>query len=120
MNKRIMIVDDDRALLEELEESLILNDYDVVAVSDSRRVMEEFNRRIPDLILLDLKMPEESGFQVACKCKYFSQLKGIPIIAMSAHYQESYALALKNYGIQDYVKKPFDVIDVILKIERAL
>lgn len=115
-----MIVDDDVALLQELEESLTLNDYEVVVVSDSRRVMDEFSRKNPDLILLDLKMPEESGFQVACKCKYFSQLKKIPIIAMSAHYQESYALALKNYGFQDYLRKPFDVIDVILKIERAL
>lgn len=120
MNKRIMIVDDDAELLEELKESLLLSDYEVVAVNNSVEALDTAIRTRPDLILLDIKMPDESGLQVACKLKYFSAFKNTPILAMTAYPKEKYMHHLKEYGIQDCIKKPFTDLDVISKIEEFL
>ncbi len=117
--KKIMIVDDDREFLQELQETLQLNDYDVTAVEDATEAMDAALRVRPDLILLDLKMPLESGFQVACKLKYFSQLNNIPIIAMTGHFKDSYPPLLQTYRINGCIRKPFDTVEVVSKIENA-
>jgi DNA-binding response OmpR family regulator len=120
MDKKILIVDDDKDFLEELRESLVLNEYDVVALNDPNEALDVATREKPDVIILDIKMPEESGFQVACKLKFFSGLSHIPIIAMTGHFKDEYIPLMNTYGIKHYIKKPFDCIDIISRIERAV
>ena len=119
VKKRILIIDDDREFLEELQETLRLNDYEVTAVEDATEAMAIALRVAPDLILLDLKMPLESGFQVACKLKYFSHLKSVPIIAMTGYFRESYLPLLETYRISAYIRKPFGTVEIVSKIENA-
>lgn len=112
-----MIVDDDQEFLEELSETLRLSEYEVIPVNDPVYAVDTVISKRPDLVLLDLKMPDESGFQIACELKYFQGLRNIPTIAMTAFFKEGYLALMKTYGIQDYLKKPFNELDVISKIE---
>lgn len=120
MNKKIMIVDDDKEFLEELKETLALSGYDMLAVEDPARVLETARLEKPEVILLDLKMPQKSGFQVADELRHFSELSNIPIIAMSAYLKDDYVSLLNMCGIKRCLKKPFYPLDVIAEIENAL
>lgn len=120
MKNRIMVIDDDKEFLEEIRESLVLSDYEVVTVANPSDAIEEVIRTKPDLILLDIKMPEESGFQVACKIKYFSALRSIPIIAVTGYLNQRHRASIKGYGIRSYLTKPLDPVNLVLEIERAL
>jgi CheY-like chemotaxis protein len=119
MDKKIMVIDDDKDFLDELKESLVLNEYEVVAVHEPGSTLEVAAREKPDVILLDLKMPGESGLQLACQLKFFSSLSHIPIIVMTAYFKDEYIPFMKAYGVSSYIKKPFDMMDIISKIERA-
>ena len=117
---RVLVIDDDKLLLRELKDTLSLNGYEVVAVSHPSNATEIIEQVQPDVILLDLVMPDESGFQVACKINYFSSLARIPIIAMTGYFKDSYLPLMNGYGIKDYLKKPFDPLELIAKIESVI
>jgi two-component system response regulator AdeR len=120
MNKKIMVVDDNKEFLEELKETLVLSGYDVYALDDASIAMDTATRINPDLILLDLKMPQKSGFQVADELKHFSELSNTPIIAMTGFFKDDYGPLLNISGIHRCLKKPFNPLDVIAQIEAAL
>jgi len=116
-----MIVEDDKESLEELQEILVSVGYDVKAIDDPASALEAANTTKPDCILLDLKMPKKSGFQVADELKHFSKVGRIPIIAMTAFFTETeHSLLLKMCGIRKCLRKPLDPIEVIEQIEIAL
>ncbi|MDD5730769.1 MAG: response regulator [Candidatus Omnitrophica bacterium] len=120
MSKKVMVVDDDQEFLEELNETLDLSGYAVVTVNNATKVAEEANREKPDVILLDLKMPEKSGFQVADELKHISELAHVPIIVMTAFFKDDYLPLLSICGIHKCLKKPFNPLDVIAQIEEAI
>jgi len=113
-----MIVDDDKECLEELQEILVSVGYEVEAINDSLLVLEAASRTNPDCILLDLKMPNKSGFRVADELRH---LKHIPIIAITAFFNETeHSLLMKLCGIKKCMKKPFNPAEVIEQIEMVL
>jgi DNA-binding response OmpR family regulator len=120
MNKKIMIVDDDKEFLDELRETLSLSGYDLIAVNDPTLVLEMVRSEKPDVLLLDLKMQKMSGFQVADELKYLSESAHMPIIAISAFIKNDYAPMLNICGIRCHLNKPFRPLDVIAKIEEVL
>jgi DNA-binding response OmpR family regulator len=118
---RIMIVDDNVELLEELENLLNLGGYNVSAISDGTKVLEAALKDKPDLILLDLKMSPKSGFQIADEARHSSVLKNIPIVAMTGFFTEKqHFLMMKLCGIKTSILKPFRPLNLITKIEFAL
>lgn len=119
-SKKVMIVDDDKEFLYELEEALVLSGYDLVAVNDSLSALHIAAKITPDVILLDLRMPGKSGFQLADEIRRFSGLEDTPIIAMSGLFKDEYIPFLKMCGIKKCLKKPFNPLDVIAEIEVAL
>lgn len=119
-NKKVMIVDDDKEFLEELEETLTLSGYDMVAVNDASSALDIAAKTSPDIILIDLKMPKKTGFQLADELRHLSGLKHIPVIAMTGFFKEGYGPLLHICGIKRCLKKPFSPLDVIAEIEEAL
>jgi DNA-binding response OmpR family regulator len=118
---KIMIVDDDREFLEELKETLDLNGFEVIGVNDSTKVKEMVKNTKPDVIMLDLKMDDMSGFEVAEELKQFSNTMQIPIIAMTGFFKEDEHIPLLNIcGIKKCIAKPFNPKDVIKTIEAVL
>ena len=119
-NKKVMIVDDDTEFLEELNEMMSMGGYEMIPVNDSTTAVDIAAREKPDLIILDLKMPGKSGFQLAEEIRRFPELEKIPIIAMSAFFKDEYTLLLNIFGIKKCLKKPFNPLEVITAVEAAL
>jgi len=119
--KRVMIVDDDTNLVNELKNLFTINNLEVETLSDAAYVVRIAEVKQPDVILLDMKMPGKSGFQVADDLKQFSATAKIPIIAMTGHYtQPQHKNFMISLGISDCIIKPFDPQDVILKIHQFM
>jgi len=119
-NKKVMIVDDDKEFLEELEDVLADSGYDLVAVTDSIKVLDVALRIKPDVIIMDLKMPYRSGFQLADELRRYSELQHVPILAMTAFFKNDYTQLMDSCGIKKCLQKPFNPLDVIAEIERAM
>ncbi|MEW6102179.1 MAG: response regulator [Candidatus Omnitrophota bacterium] len=117
---RVMIVDDDKEFLEELKETLALSGYEVVEASDSNEAAGIATKTKPDIVVMDLKMPNKSGFQLADEFKHSDQLHNIPLIAMSAFFKEELFPLMKSCGILKCIKKPFNPLDIIAQIENVL
>ena len=118
---KIMIVDDNRELLEELEEILSAKGYTVDTVGDSEQALALAHQIKPDLVLVDLKMIPKSGFQVADELRHSLYLRDVPIIAMTGFFTEKeHVLMMKLCGIKAFILKPFKPSNLIAKIEFAL
>lgn len=118
---RVLIVDDDKEFREELRETLDLSGYEVIEVEDARAVQNTASRTSPDVIVLDLKMDDMNGFEVAEELKRFTTTVGIPVIAMTGFFREDEHAPLMNIcGITTCIKKPFNPLDVIAAIEAAM
>lgn len=117
VNKKVMIVDDDREFLGELEDTLAQCGYDLIAVNDSVAALDTAARVRPDVILIDLKMPKKTGFQLADELRHLSGFSNIPIIAMTGFFKEGYGPLLNICGITRCLRKPFNALDVIAEIE---
>ena len=118
---RIMIVDDNTELLEELGNLLRLGGYDVIPISDGTKVFDTALKNKPDLFLLDLKMSPKNGFQIADEARNSLLLKDVPIIAMTGFFTDKqHFLMMKLCGIKTSILKPFKPLNLITKIEFAL
>lgn len=117
----IMIVDDNKNILDEMREILSLSGYRVVGVADSQKAAGIAQRIKPDLILLDLRMAGKNGFEVAKELKGAFSTAGIPIVAMSGYFpvDDSGMLFEKSF-MKAFLKKPFAISDLITQIEVIL
>ena len=120
-NPKILIVDDNVELLEELQDMLSQSGYDVETTSDAEKAFSLAHEMKPSLILLDLKMSPKSGFQVADELRHSLQMKEVPIIAMTGFFTEKeHVLMMKLCGIKTFILKPFQPVNLISKVEFAL
>ncbi|MEI7998122.1 MAG: response regulator [Candidatus Omnitrophota bacterium] len=118
---KIMIVDDDVELLEELKEVLSFNNYEVEAMFNSALVFEVACEKKPDLIILDLKMKNKSGFQLADELYNSFKTKNIPLIAITGFFTEKeHVLMMKMCGIKNIILKPFEPESLLAKIASVL
>jgi len=116
-----MIVDDDKDLLDELQETLSMKGYYTLAINDSASAVDAACSSKPDVILLDIKMDGMSGFQVAQSLRRLPSTAIIPIIAMTGMcIQENHLSAMKLWGMDVCIEKPFNPHDLILSIQRVL
>lgn len=119
--ERIMVVDDNTELLEELKEILALSGYEPLVISDSTVTLERARKFRPHVIILDLRMNQMNGFQVAKKLKQFKQTASIPIIAMSGYFPIEKDFSLLDLSdMSARLKKPFAISDLITQIENIL
>ena len=119
--KVVMIVDSDTILLGELKSMIESYDLEVETLTDGAIAVRIAEEKQPDIILLDMKMPGKSGFQVADDLKQFTATSEIPIIAMTSHYTEpQHKNFMISLGISDCIIKPFDPREVILKIREFI
>ncbi|MGA1867772.1 MAG: response regulator [bacterium] len=118
--RKIMIVDDNKDLLNELQEILLSSGYETIAIDDCAAVMHIAHNEKPDVILLDLKMDTMSGFQIARRLKGLSATAHIPIIAMTGVFtSEDNYLFMNTCGIKMCIEKPFNPRDVLARIEEV-
>jgi DNA-binding response OmpR family regulator len=119
--KKVMIVDDDKEFLEELQETLFLNGYEVIKIDDPHRVLDSAGNTKPDIILLDLKMDNFSGFEIADELSRFTKTVHIPVVAMTGFFTENeHASLMSLCGINKCIAKPFSAEQIVTAIEFEL
>jgi DNA-binding response OmpR family regulator len=115
---KIFYVEDEPFLAKIVKESLEMRDFDVVLIPDGQQAIDTFSTILPDICLLDVMLPSVDGFQLG---KYIrSQNATIPIIYITAKTQTQDILAGFEHGGNDYIKKPFSVEEVIVRINNLL
>jgi len=119
--KIVLLVDDDREFLSELQESLALSGYIPVTATTGPEALKAAYRLRPDAILLDLKLGRENGFTVAAKLRKDPHTAGIPIIMMSGYFHgDAPTGPLAPSAINIYLNKPFSQRDVVRSIQTVL
>lgn len=117
---KVMMIDDDKEFLSELTESLSLVGYETVPVGDALQAVEKALTIKPDIILVDLKMPRLNGFSLTAELKHFTETMNVPVIAITGYFREDYVALMNLCGIHGILRKPFNVLEAITKIEEAL
>jgi two-component system KDP operon response regulator KdpE len=118
--KTILIVDDDKDLLLALSVRLASVGYHILRAPDAATAILKAAQDKPDLILLDLGLPDGNGFFVMDVVKQLSSAANIPVIVVSARPQDVYKEAAILAGAKDYFQKPYHNDDLMAAIERAL
>ena len=115
--KRILIVEDDLAILRGLKDNLEYESYEVVTAVDGERGYALLKEKKPDLVILDLMLPGMSGFELCRKAR----AGGLhtPILMLTARGEEKDRVAGLDLGADDYVTKPFSVPELLARV-RAL
>ena len=114
----VLVVDDDASNLLELA-SILKTDYKVYAVKSGAAAIEKANESLPDVMLLDVIMPDLSGFEVLDELKKFDKTKDIPVIFITG-INESEIAEMAGGETVNYINKPFNEIVVKQMIERVL
>jgi CheY-like chemotaxis protein len=117
---RVMAVDDDHVIRGLLEVNLEMEGHDVITAVDGRDALDKVHSQAPDLILLDVMMPNVNGWQVAETLKGDPATRHIPIIFLSARAMEADVRKGTDLGVEAYVTKPFDPIDLMDLVHRLL
>jgi len=114
---RVMIVDDEGPILRVLKPSLAAAGYEVIDVDNGREALTLAGQRIPDLIVLDLGLPDMDGKDVILALRKWTQ---VPIIVLSAREAEAERIAALDTGADDYVVKPFHTGELLARVRAAL
>ena len=121
MNKRKMIlaVDDSAANLQLLK-GLLSDEYDVRLAKSGEMALAALSKLRPNIILLDIEMPDISGFEIMKAINEDKGHKNTPVIFVTSHASKDFVLRAIEYGAKDYITKPFDVDLLRAKISAAL
>ena len=114
---RILIVDDDRSIVNLLKTVLKANNYDVLSTPYGSEALTLITSHCPDLIILDLGLPDRDGIEVL---KFLREWSSIPVIVLSARNQERGKVEVLDMGADDYITKPFGVSELMARIRSAL
>jgi len=121
MPKKILIVEDEELLYSLLRKKLIAKGYDVTICEDGQKGLDSMRKEIPDLILLDIVMPNKDGFEVMEEMQKDNNLKNIPIIIISNSGQPVEIDKAKNLGARDWlIKTEFEPLEVIKKVKKQI
>ena len=115
---RILVVDDDPVILRLIEVNLDLEGFDVETADRGEDAIAMARDTSPDLIILDLMMPEMSGWELAERLQSDDKAKGIPLVFLSARTQDEDRRRGEELGVAGYVTKPFDPADLIATIRK--
>jgi DNA-binding response OmpR family regulator len=120
MPKKILIIDDDYNIAKVSKETLLKAGYEVVVAYSGKEGIEKLKTEKPDCVLLDLVLPDESGFKVAQDIKSLPEFVDIPIIATSLKHEEIDKHIAAKSGITVYVEKPIDYERLLFDIKDVL
>lgn len=115
--RRILVVDDDPAILRSLRTNLAVRGYAVVTAETGEATLEQVEMTSPDLVILDLMLPGMSGLEVCSAIRQHSQA---PILVLSARGQERTKVRALDLGADDYLTKPFGMDELLARVRALL
>jgi len=117
MNDSILIIDDDETLTKMLAKWLHAKGYDIQIAASGREGLEKARNSSPDLVVLDVMMPEMDGFETCNRLREFSS---VPVLMLTAKTTEEDLIRGFQNGADDYVKKPFSFMELELRVNAIL
>jgi len=117
MLSKIMLIEDDTSLFQELKEQLHSWNYNVYGVRDFADIMQDFTSVKPDLVIIDIQLPKFDGFHW---CRVIRSHSNVPIIFLSSRDHPTDMVMSMQLGADDYVQKPFHFDVLIAKIQAVL
>jgi DNA-binding response OmpR family regulator len=118
--KRILLVDDERELVDLLKMRLEANDYEVITAYDGQAALDLARREKPDLIILDIMLPRMDGYRVCGLLKKDPGFAGIPVLMFTAKAQAEDVKLGEEAGASGYITKPFEPDALLGKIKELL
>lgn len=116
---KILLVDDERDIVEFLEYNLIQEGFEVISAFDGKEALEKLKSK-PDLIILDVLMPKMDGFETCEKIRSIKEFKNTPIIFLTAKSAEVDEIKGLNLGADDFIRKPISPKKLIARVKSNL
>ena len=116
--KKILVVDDNPEILYAIKQGFF-TEFDILTAESGKKCFRHLESKIPDLILLDIMMPDMNGWEVIKRLKESEKWKDIPIIIITARHDESVKKAGEFYA-EDFIEKPFITNDLKRRINKIL
>lgn len=113
----ILVIDDEPQILRAMRASLPINGYEIRTAQNGQEGLDELKKEMPDLVVLDLIMPDMSGLEVCSQIRDFSK---VPIIVLSAKGSDQDKITALDLGADDYVTKPFNLEVLLARIRAVL
>lgn len=120
MSERILVVDDDPDILQFVQMNLELDGFRVETAGDGRRALEQASANPPDLMLLDVMMPELDGLTVLRRMRSDPPMASIPVIILTARSLAEERVKGLDLGADDYITKPFDLDELTARVRTVL
>ena len=118
--KKILIVDDEQDIVESLKFVLEIANYTCYCAYNGEDGLKMAKEIVPDLIILDVMMPKINGFKISRLLKFDNKYKDIPILMLTARSQIEDKMIGEETGVNEYITKPFDLDDVVSKVDKYL
>ncbi len=122
MKKKILVIDDDKDLSELVKSALESQGFQASVLNSGKYAVKLIKKEMPDLILLDIRLPDKDGYQICDEIKSTDETKQIPVIVFTGEDTERTLLEdIHNfYGANDCLKKPFELDDLYAKVKKLL
>lgn len=117
MNRKILVVDDEKNIVDIVAFNLHKEGYEVVVARDGEAALVAFEQEAPDLVLLDIMMPKMDGFET---CKKIRERSQVPIIMLTARAEEVDKVLGLELGADDYIVKPFGIRELLARVKANL
>ena len=120
MNNKILVIDDDTSINEVIKINMEIGSYHVDQANDGLKGIDIAKQELPSLIILDVMMPEVDGFTVAKRVRENPSTKDVPIIMLTALSQLNDKANGFNIGVDDYLVKPFEIEELLMRVKALL
>lgn len=120
MKKKVLIVEDNELNMKLFEDLLGAHGYDTIKTKDGGQVLDIARAQKPDLIIMDIQLPEVSGLEVTQWLKSDHELRRIPVIAVTAFAMKGDEEKIRQGGCEDYVSKPISIVDFMQVVQKYL
>lgn len=118
MGKRVLVLDDDIAVLEAIETALTYEDFEVITIGRTYNIFKSIDEYKPDIILLDFILDGLNGGEICRNIKANPDTKHLPVVIISAY--QGNIKSLEAYGCDHFIAKPFSLKDLIDGINKTL
>lgn len=114
---KVLIVDDEQSLIKSLKYSFEQDNYEVDSTADSDEAIEKITLNDYDIVILDLVLPNGDGLEV---CQRIREVSNVPLIILTANDEDMNKILGLEYGADDYVTKPFNILELKARIKAIL
>jgi len=119
-NERILVVEDEQAIVEIVSQALRRHGFQVSTAYDGDKALDMAYSLRPDLIILDIMLPKMDGWEVCRRLKSEAETKDIPLIMLTARREERDVVEGLDLGADDYMKKPFSLAELMARVKALL